>query len=66
MLVLIGVALVYPEAVTQRGVSFRPAIWMESLRQISEHPWLGHGFDSPMTVIIPGLGRTLADPHNIE
>jgi O-antigen ligase len=39
---------------------------MESLRQISEHPWLGHGFDSPMTVIIPGVGRTLADPHNIE
>jgi len=66
VLVLIGIALTYPEAITQRGVSFRPAIWMESLRQIGEHPWLGHGFDSPMTVIIPGLEETLADPHNIE
>lgn len=66
VLVLIGVALVYPEAVTQRGVSYRPAIWLDALRQASEHPWLGHGFDSPMTVIIPGLGKTLADPHNIE
>lgn len=65
VLVLTGIALVYPEAITQRGVSFRPAIWMESLRQISEHPWLGHGFDSPMTVILPGL-VPLADTHNIE
>ena len=63
---LISIALTYPEAFTQRGLSYRPAIWVESLRQIGEHPWLGHGFDTPMTVIIPGLAKTLADPHNIE
>ncbi|AGZ34142.1 MAG: O-antigen ligase family protein [Pseudomonas sp.] len=62
----ICVVLAYPEAVIQRGMSYRPAIWMEALRQIGEHPWLGHGFDAPMTVIIPGLTKTLADPHNIE
>lgn len=66
VIAVMGIALVYPEAFTQRGVSYRPAIWMESLRQIGEHPWLGHGFDTPMTVIIPGLDRMLADPHNIE
>lgn len=66
ILVLAGVLLVHPEAITQRDVSHRPEIWMESLRQIGEHPWLGHGYDTPMTVIIPGLGATLADPHNIE
>lgn len=65
-LILVGVAVIYPEAITQRGVSYRPAIWMESLRQIGEHPWLGHGYGTPMTVIIPGLDTTLADPHNIE
>lgn len=65
-LALIYVALIYPEAITQRGMSWRPAIWMDALRQISEHPWLGHGFDSPMTVVIPGRAGTLADPHNIE
>lgn len=63
---LTSIALIYPEAITQRGVSHRPAIWMESLRQIGEHVWFGHGFDSPMTVKIAGLGRTFADPHNIE
>ncbi|MDZ3990457.1 hypothetical protein PspTeo4_01256 [Pseudomonas sp. Teo4] len=65
VLALVSLVLMYPEAITQRGVSFRPAIWMDALRQISEHPWLGHGFDSPMTVILPGL-KPLADPHNIE
>jgi len=64
-LISVGVALLYPEAITQRGVSYRPAIWMDSLRQISDHPWLGHGFDTPITVILPGI-EPLADPHNIE
>lgn len=65
-LILMSVLLLHPEAITQRGISYRPAIWMESLRQIGEHPWLGHGYDSSMTVIIPGLVDTFADPHNIE
>lgn len=64
-LALLGVAILHPEAVTQRGISYRPAIWMDALRQIGEHPWLGHGYDSPMTVAIPGI-RKLSDPHNIE
>lgn len=63
---ILSLVLIHPEAITQRGVSYRPAIWMESLRQISEYPWLGRGFDSPMTVIIPGMADTFADPHNIE
>lgn len=66
VIAMLGVVLTYPEAITQRGVSYRPAIWVEALRQIAEHPWLGHGYDSPMTVVIPGLAQTLADPHNIE
>ncbi|AHF65749.1 putative lipopolysaccharide biosynthesis protein [Pseudomonas cichorii] len=64
--VLITVLLIHPDAITQRGLSYRPAIWMESLRQIGEHPWLGHGFGTSMTVVIPGLDFTLADPHNME
>ncbi|MCV4286170.1 O-antigen ligase family protein [Pseudomonas capsici] len=64
--VLIAVLLIHPDAITQRGLSYRPAIWMESLRQIGEHPWLGHGFGTSMTVVIPDLDFTLADPHNME
>jgi O-antigen ligase len=73
-LIVLGLALLavvimitlHPESVSQRGLSYRPQIWMEALRQIGEHPWLGHGFDADMTVLIPGLDQILADPHNIE
>jgi O-antigen ligase len=63
---IILILVLHPESITQRGTSYRPEIWMESLRQIGEHPWLGHGLDSKMTVIIPGLDQVLADPHNME
>jgi len=66
---LMGIAALYvvmPDVLTSRGASYRPQIWMESLRQISENPWLGRGYDSEMTIVIPGLPTTLADPHNIE
>ncbi|WP_213876510.1 O-antigen ligase family protein [Pseudomonas sp. dw_358] len=65
-LALVLVVACYPASLAQRGVSYRPQIWLEALRQISQHPWFGHGFDSGMTVLIPGLDQILADPHNIE
>ncbi|MGC3474273.1 O-antigen ligase family protein, partial [Pseudomonas aeruginosa] len=46
-LAALGMIVAYnfnPELVTQRGVSLRAEIWSESLRQIGEHPWLGHGY----------------------
>lgn len=57
---------VHPDAFTQRGMSYRPQIWMESLRQIGLHPWFGYGYDAEMTVVIPGADQILADPHNME
>lgn len=57
---------VEPQIVTQRGVSYRPEIWAEALRQISQRPWLGYGYDSNMVVKIPTLEDPLADPHNME
>ncbi|HBP0512022.1 O-antigen ligase [Pseudomonas aeruginosa] len=62
---LLVVYFVNPELIIQRGVSFRPEIWSESLRQIGEHPWLGHGYDHPMRIKLAN-GMLLADPHNIE
>ena len=73
-LVMVGVIVVgaialfamYPEAYTQRGMSYRPQIWMNAWQQISHHPWFGHGYDANMLVLIPGLDQILADPHNME
>jgi len=64
---LAGLVALHPEIVTQRGVSYRPEIWAESLRQISLKPWLGYGYDTPMVVMLASLpDYPLFDPHNIE
>lgn len=66
VVLLAALWITYPDAFTQRGVSYRPAIWAESLRQISLKPWLGYGFDYPMVVPVAELSEPLYDPHNIE
>ncbi|VVO10383.1 hypothetical protein PS691_03354 [Pseudomonas fluorescens] len=48
-----------------RGVSYRPAIWAEALRQIQASPWIGLGFTHPQVFWIEGTQHALADPHNI-
>lgn len=55
-----------PELLLQRGLSFRPQLWNEAIRQASEHLWIGHGYDSQFAFNIKGLGWTLSDPHNVE
>lgn len=54
------------DQVSARGLSYRPDIWAEAWRQIAERPWLGHGYDHPLEIRIPGVVQGFADPHNIE
>ena len=49
-----------------RGMSYRPAIWQEALRQIQDSPWFGLGYGHPQVFRVEGLDFALADPHNIE
>lgn len=55
-----------PESVTSRGLSYRPEIWKEAWSQIILKPWLGYGFDHPMSFPIEGIRNAFADPHNME
>lgn len=51
-----------------RGVSYRPQIWLESWRQIQEAFWFGYGYSADMTVVVKhadGSDFVLADPHNL-
>ncbi|MDD0842934.1 O-antigen ligase family protein [Pseudomonas sp. Gutcm_11s] len=57
--------LIDPQILLQRGVSYRPQLWAEALRQALETPWLGHGYDSRFVFDIPGRRGLLSDPHNI-
>lgn len=64
---LTGLAiLTAPPSITARGMSLRPEIWSETWRQILEKPWIGHGYDSAMTIWVKGANYAFADPHNIE
>ena len=55
------------EDLATRGLSYRPAIWAETIRQIREHIWFGHGYTHPQVFRVEGLGSSCcADPHNIE
>lgn len=62
----VGLILIDPSLVTQRGASFRPAIWADAWRQIQQDFWLGHGFDAAMRIDLPEVGHMLADPHNLS
>ncbi len=55
------------QTLIDRGMSYRPAIWAEALRQIMDSPLFGHGYTHPQVFRVDGLGDLCcADPHNIE
>lgn len=65
-LLVVAQSLRLTEDLLTRGVSYRPAIWQEALRQIQASPWFGLGYGHPQVFRVEGLDFALADPHNIE
>jgi len=61
----LALMLAYPEALLNRGFSYRPQIWGEVSRQILENPILGHGYDHPLRVQLDAFGFPFSDPHNM-
>ncbi|WP_252274977.1 O-antigen ligase family protein [Pseudomonas subflava] len=59
------VVVLAPDWLLQRGVSFRPELWTDALRQALEAFWIGHGYDSRFVFDVPGH-TPLTDPHNVE
>ncbi len=58
--------ILMPEALLGRGVSFRPQLWNDAIRQAAEHLWFGLGYDSAYAFKVAGLDQVLSDPHNVE
>ncbi len=52
------------ETLLTRGLSYRPAIWAEALRQLDGHFWFGLGLEHPQVFQVTGLDEALADTHN--
>jgi tRNA A-37 threonylcarbamoyl transferase component Bud32 len=54
-----------PLSILERGLSYRPEIWSLTIDQILQHPFLGHGYNTPLSVD-PGIGIQFREPHNFE
>ncbi len=67
VLILTGAAIIilWPEAVVQRGFSYRPQIWAEAIRQALEFPAFGHGYNHALRIHIDGISYDFSDPHNM-
>lgn len=59
------VAIFSPEVFTQRGLSLRPQIWAETLREVSQRPWLGYGYDAYIMIEVAGVEEKFPNPHNM-
>lgn len=58
--------LLYPEAILNRGLSYRPELWSVAIDKILSQPILGYGFDSNAGFYIASLDITFREPHNIH
>ena len=65
MLVAGGIAVIalFSEMIMSRGSSFRFELWQLVLEQIKLMPWIGHGYESTLS-LDPGAGFLLSEPHN--
>lgn len=64
--VALGLLLFYPQALTDRGLSYRPEIWLGAVELALEKPWFGYGFDHQLLIKLEPSRLVFNDPHNIE
>lgn len=55
-----------PETLLNRGLSYRPELWIDAIRQAQDQLWLGGGYDSNYLFDISKVRGPLSDPHNVE
>lgn len=63
LLTAAAVLLAFPELIGARGDSYRLEIWHIALQLIAQHPWIGYGYEAPLS-IDPGIGYPLSEPHS--
>lgn len=65
--VLVGgglAALLMPEILMQRGLSFRPELFSGGMRHLGENWGLGLGFNT-YEIVVPSTGQVFKHPHNM-
>jgi O-antigen ligase len=61
---LAGVTLINPADIFARADAFRFAIWQDVFTRSAEHPWLGWGYRTPYSYLLP-YGESIYQPHGI-
>lgn len=61
---VVALALLNPELLASRGLSYRPELWSQTLSKISQQPWHGFGFDAHLGLYIAELATTFSEPHS--
>lgn len=67
LLMLVGVAalaIVEPQSIVARGVSYRPTLWMGGIQLFSDNWLLGLGF-KPYEIAVPAIHVSFKHPHNL-
>ncbi|MDO9622577.1 MAG: O-antigen ligase family protein [Pseudomonas sp.] len=60
----LALVLLYPESLSNRGLSYRPELWAGTLSKISQQPWQGFGFGAHLEILIADLAMAFSEPHN--
>jgi O-antigen ligase len=64
-LVVAGFCSMFWQQLTVRGLSLRPQIWSEVIKQWQEHPWFGAGYNAALSIKLDLVEDTFFDTHNI-
>lgn len=60
------VFILFPQRILRSGLSQRPEIWKEALKQSFNNLWLGRGYDHSLELPVETAQKIFYDPHNIE
>ena len=60
----IVVFTLFSDMIFSRGSSFRLDIWQMALELIAQKPFIGYGYEAPVSFDLPGVGYSLKEPHN--
>lgn len=60
----LALVMLHPETLSERGLSYRPELWAQTLSMVAQQPWQGFGFGAHLAIFIADLNTSFSEPHN--
>ncbi|WP_425917078.1 O-antigen ligase family protein [Pseudomonas sp. GWSMS-1] len=64
VLAVLALVLLYPEVLSNRGLSYRPELWANTLSMVAQQPWQGLGFGAHLELFLSGIPYSFREPHS--